>query len=384
VTLPSPSVWLCGDRFNVVYRIEGTESAAREKALSICIEQTVEFPVHLVPAGDIRDQIVGHLETFGAASEGSYEAVISYAIETTGLELTQLLNVAYGNTSLQPGIRVERLEPCDSLLRQFQGPRFGRSGLRRLLGVPRRPILCTALKPMGLSCRMLAELAYQFALGGIDVIKDDHGLVDQSFAPFQERVERCAEAVARANAETGTQCVYVPNVTGPAAHVLDRARFARDCGAGGVLIAPGLAGFDIMRQLADDSELGLPVVCHPALLGSFVTRPREGISHYALFGQIMRLAGADAVIFPNYGGRFAFSRDDCLQIVAGATAAMGDIQASLPAAAGGIDLESIPNVLATYGREIMLLVGGGLHGWGVDIQEACREMHAMVDGLENE
>ena len=42
---------------------------------------------------------------------------------------------------------------------------------------------------MGLPAHALADLAYQFALGGIDIIKDDHGLADQSFAPFKERVE---------------------------------------------------------------------------------------------------------------------------------------------------------------------------------------------------
>ena len=53
---------------------------------------------------------------------------------------------------------------------------------------------------MGLSATDLAELAYRFALGGIDLIKDDHGLTNQPFCPFEERVRRCAEAVARRTA----------------------------------------------------------------------------------------------------------------------------------------------------------------------------------------
>ena len=106
------------------------------------------------------------------------------------------------------------------MLRSFRGPRFGRDGLRERLGVPTRPLLCTALKPLGLSPEGLAELAYRFALGGIDIIKDDHGLADQNFARFRDRVQRCAEAVARANRETGGRSIYVPNVTAPFDEIL--------------------------------------------------------------------------------------------------------------------------------------------------------------------
>jgi hypothetical protein len=37
----------------------------------------------------------------------------------------------------------------------------------------------TALKPMGSTTAELAKMAYDFAKGGIDIIKDDHGLADQ-------------------------------------------------------------------------------------------------------------------------------------------------------------------------------------------------------------
>lgn len=36
------------------------------------------------------------------------------------------------------------------------------------------------------------------------------------------------------------------------------------------MISPGLTGFDTMRWLAEDDEIGLPIINHPALQGSFV------------------------------------------------------------------------------------------------------------------
>ena len=100
----------------------------------------------------------------------------------------------------------------------FPGPRFGSAGLRALVGVPTGALIQTALKPQGSSTAQLAEMAYQLALGGIDVIKDDHGLANQTWSPFEERVTACCAAVAKANSETG-KCVNPPHLTSPQSRV---------------------------------------------------------------------------------------------------------------------------------------------------------------------
>jgi ribulose-bisphosphate carboxylase large chain len=379
--LPSVSLDLSGERFGVVYRLTGDEAAAHAKAHDICLEQTVEFPDDLVPAGDIREHIVGQIVSFEPADTDHFEAVISYAVETSGFELPQLINVVFGNISIKPGIRVERLDLPSSLLQAFKGPRFGRKGLRALLHVPERPLLCTALKPMGLGLKELADLTYLFALGGIDIIKDDHGLANQAFAPFRERVQRCVEAVERANRETGRRCIYMPNVAAPADEVAQRALFAKQTGAGGVLIAPGLTGLDTMRQLADDDRIALPIMSHPAFQGSFVTSRDSGVSHYALFGQIARLAGADASIYPNYGGRFSFSRDECQSIAEGTAVPMAHLKTSFPTPGGGMSLARVPEMRQIYGRDVIFLIGGGLHKQGPDVVENCRYFLRLVEQL---
>ena len=180
--------FLSGERFSVSYLLTGSEEEARLKAKDICYEETVEFPEDLTPAGPIRDQIVGKIEDFSPAGGRGYRALISYAVESAACGLPQVLNVVLGNMSMKPGIKVERLLLADGILSAFPGPRFGRDGLRALLGVPSRPLICTALKPMGLSAAELGEQAFKFALGGIDIIKDDHGLSDQVFSRFEERV----------------------------------------------------------------------------------------------------------------------------------------------------------------------------------------------------
>jgi ribulose 1,5-bisphosphate carboxylase large subunit-like protein len=70
------------------------------------------------------------------------------------------------------------------------------------------------LKPMGLSIDGLVSMAESFTAGGIDLIKDDHGITDQEFHRFEERVTRCADAVERVNSSTGGNTLYFPCVSG--------------------------------------------------------------------------------------------------------------------------------------------------------------------------
>jgi ribulose-bisphosphate carboxylase large chain len=370
------------DRFLVRYRLTGDEIEARAKAADLCLEQTVECPADILPRGFIPDQVVGRLESLqksSAPGAPACEALVSFLNDAAGGELTQLCNVLFGNISLKKGFRLSRLEDGGTLWEKFRGPRFGREGLRTLLGEPHRPLLSTALKPLGLPAEELARLAGRFAAGGIDVIKDDHGLANQPFASFAERAERCAEAVREAASPTGRTILYAPNVTAPAGEVHQRARLAKQAGAGALLICPGLTGLDAMRALADDDSLGLPILAHPAFLGSFVTSPDNGISHYALFGQLMRLAGADASIFPHSGGRFGFSLDECREIADGCREPLGNLKSIFPTPGGGMSLQRLPELLEFYGNEVMFLVGGDLVRNGPDIERNCDLFRRLVE-----
>ena len=376
---PQTTLDLSGERFIVDYRLTGIdEAAARTKAEGVCLEQTVEAPLNLLAEDDIRASVVGQIESLESVAGNRFNASISYAVESTGCELTQLLNVIFGNSSMQPGIRVQRLCLPESLLSQFTGPRFGCVGVRNLMEVA-KPLLCSALKPMGYSAKSLADLARSMALGGIDIIKDDHGLANQPFAPFQERLQQCADAVNEANQRSGYRCIYVPNITGPADQIVTRAFEAMEARAGGVMLAPGLTGFDVMRQLAADDAFDLPILSHPAWLGSYAVHPDNGIAHRVIFGQLPRLAGADATIFVNYGGRFSFSPQDCRGIVEGASMSMGQLGPIFPTPGGGMTLAKLPEMIEFYGSDVILLVAGGLYGHGPDLGENCRQFRQYVE-----
>jgi len=136
-----------------------------------------------------------------------------------------------------------------------------------------------------------------------------------------------------------------------------------------------------MRMLADDAGLALPVIMHPAFVGSYVTSPSNGFSHYALFGQVARLAGADATIYPNWGGRFSFSKQECISIVAGSQDPMGHFKAIFPTPGGGMTFDRLPEMLEVYGKDVIFLMGGGLHRIADTLVESSRTIREMVEKI---
>ena len=369
-----------GERFSVEYSLFGNRTDVDLMAHAISVEDTVEFPYELLPEGEIKDQIVGRIEEITPVTGEHFHVVISYPIEITAFTIPQFLNVVLGNASLMQNVRVERIDLSPTLASKFRGPRFGRKGVREALGVPTRPLLCTALKPMGLTYKELAEMGYQVAKGGIDLIKDDHGISNQSFSHFKERIQYNLEAVEKANAETGRKSIFLPNITGKAEELLENAHFARKIGCRGLLVLPAHTGLDAVRMLADDDSLGLPIMTHPAFMGGYVVSPTSGFSPYAWFGQIARLCGSDMSIFINFGSRFSASKEECLSVVAGTVVPMGQIKPAFPMAGGGLTMKNIPEMKQVYDNDMIYLMGGGLHKAGPDLLENCRR---FLESFEN-
>jgi ribulose-bisphosphate carboxylase large chain len=100
---------------------------------------------------------------------------------------------------------------------------------------------------------------------------------------------------------------------------------------------------------------------HPSFLGSTVVNPQQGISHGIVFGTIMRLAGADISIFPNYGGRFSFSQQQCKEIAQACAVPLGELAPIFPSPGGGMTLDRVPEMIEVYGNDLTLLIGGALH-----------------------
>lgn len=346
-------------RVVATYRLRcNTHDEATDVALAIAREQTLEVPPGV--AGDaLESALLGRIDDITRPPMGGFDVTISYALEVTGTELLQVLNVAYGNVSLMNGVRLVDLLLPSEVLDALPGPRVGIAGLREMVGAEGgRPLVSVAIKPVGRTSRELADLATTFVRAGVDAVKDDHGLVDQGTAPFLERVVAVGSAVAEANAETGGRAVYFPNVTGPVDSLEQRLEHVRSAGCAGVMVCPSLMGLDVMRAIAQGPS-GLAIMAHPTHSQTAPGRS-EGISPDVLYGTIFRAAGADTVVYVNAGGRFAWPVEACEAINARLRAPQGRHRAAMPAPAGGVQAADAATWLDRYGPDTMLLIGGSL------------------------
>jgi ribulose-bisphosphate carboxylase large chain len=354
-------------RLTVTYRVRADAASIEARAQAIAVEQSVEMPVEVIEDQAVLDGIVGRVESIAPVQDGLFAVRIGLAAETTGYEIGQLLNMLFGNSSIQDDITLEDVEFPAEVTDAFAGPRHGLDGLRRRAGAEGRALTCSALKPQGLSVADLAKLAGRLAEGGLDYIKDDHGLADQRYSPFAERVRACAGAVAA----TGGRTRYVPSLSGHLDQLRRQAGIALDAGINTVLVAPMILGLPgthaLIREFPD-----LAFMAHPALAGA--TR----ITPPLLLGKIFRLIGIHATVFPNHGGRFGYSPDTCRALAGAALDPWAGYRATLPVPAGGMTLARTAELLDFYGRDSMLLIGGNLLSARERLVEEARAFAAAV------
>jgi ribulose-bisphosphate carboxylase large chain len=367
-------------RFHILYRITPDDSRPIEAhAKDICLEETVEIPGDCVPPAIWDAGIVGQVEAITpcAAPSRAFDVKISYRADIANDSIPNLLNIIFGNISIRRGIKIIDIRLTPDQLRAFGGPRFGIGRLRAALGVRGRPLAATAIKPLGLSVQELARLAAGYALGGLDVIKDDHGLMDQPFHPFTERVARLQEAIGNANAKTGRRTLYFPMIAGRFDQIEAQMEFAAAQGCAGALIAPMLIGPDTGFHLA--RKYGLAVMTHPSFTGTHFHDPEHGMTPAMLLGRLFRVFGADISVFPNAGGRFTFTGKECLDLAIAMQEPLGDVKPGFPSPAGGMTIEKIDSMVAAFGHDAVFLIGGALMRHAPDPEVGAR---AFITAIE--
>lgn len=340
-------------RFPVTYRVRSDALSIEGRAQAIALEQSVEVPLSLVDDQRVLSEVVGRVDSIVECGDGAFEARIALSVETTGLEPGQLLNMLFGNTSIHEDVALLDAAFTPEMTAAFGGPRHGLEGLRARCGAQSRAMTCGALKPQGLPIEALAGIAGTLAHAGVDFVKDDHGLADQSYSPYAKRVSACAAAVREACRQTGGRTRYLPSLSGHLDQLRAQLRLAREEGLDTVLIAPmvtGLASFHaVVREFSD-----MAFFVHPSMAGA------SRIAPPFLFGKLLRLMGADASIFPNYGGRFGYRQETCRALANNCLAPFDDLRTSVPVPAGGMTLDRVEEMLDFYGRDVMLLIGGDL------------------------
>ncbi len=133
--------------------------------------------------------------------------------------LASFLTLAIGNNQGMGDVEYGKMHDFyvpPKYLQLFDGPSTTIVDLWRVLGRPVVDggfIVGTIIKPkLGLQPEPFAEAAYQFWMGG-DFIKNDEPQGNQVFAPYKETMRLVADAMKRAQDDTGEAKLFSANIT---------------------------------------------------------------------------------------------------------------------------------------------------------------------------
>lgn len=311
---------------------------------------------------------------------------IAFPFENIGPNLGQLLASVIGNISMAGKLKLLDVRLPKAFTDGFQGPRYGIEGLRELLGVPKRPVVVSMIKPCtGATPADVGKLVHELGMAGIDWIKDDELLSDTDYNHVEARARQAVAALQDVYEKTGKRVVYSPNITDRPDLMLEKAKRVQDLGVGGLMVNALPLGWASMQMVAENPGIELPVLAHPAFAGVFYESHYSGIASHLALGKFMRLCGADIVIYPCAYGKVDIKREGYIRIAQTLTAEFRHLKPTFPGPAAGVYHGLVPDVANDLGFDFCISAGAAMHahpqGAAAGVRSLVAAAEATVEGI---
>ncbi|WP_077617386.1 2,3-diketo-5-methylthiopentyl-1-phosphate enolase [Bacillus sinesaloumensis] len=288
---------------------------------------------------------------------------IAYPSANFSWDLPAILTTSFGKLSLDGEVKLLDVEFSQEIKSAFPGPKYGINGIREKLGVFDRPLVMSIFKGViGRDIEYLKDQLREQALGGVDIIKDDEILFENPKTPFETRIIEGKKVLDEVYSATGHRALYAVNLSGRTFELKEKARKAVELGADLLLFNVFAYGIDVLQALAEDSEITLPIMAHPAVSGALTPSKFYGFSNSLLLGKLLRYAGSDLVLFPSPYGSVALEREQTLAIAKELTKVDESFAPSFPVPSAGIHPGLVPLLINDFGIDSVINAGGGVHG----------------------
>ncbi|MBN2066975.1 MAG: type III ribulose-bisphosphate carboxylase [Candidatus Diapherotrites archaeon] len=309
--------------------------------------------------------------------------------------IPQLLSSVAGNVFGMKEVRNLRLLDINfpnSYIKSFKGPKFGIQGVRKTLRVKKRPLLGSIVKPkLGLDEKQHAQVAFQAWAGGCDIVKDDENLSSLKFNNFEKRVKETLKMRRKAEQITGEKKAYMPNVTAPFNEMMRRARFVKKAGGRYAMADIVTVGWSALQDLRD-ADLGLLLHAHRAGHAAFTLNEKHGIS-MLMVAKLARLAGLDQIHVGAIVGKMQGRRQEVQAIgeeIEHSLIRSGKkqhilsekwlhVKPMLAVCSGGLHPGKVPPLLEAMGNDIVVQMGGGIHGHPLGTMHGAIAARQSVD-----
>ncbi|NLX50207.1 MAG: ribulose 1,5-bisphosphate carboxylase [Methanospirillum sp.] len=373
------------DLFATYYFHPRADTTPREAAEALAEEQTTGTWTDITTRTESVRRLDGVVESLEPLGTGHLARFRFPAELFEPGNIAQYLSVVAGNLfglGRLDSVRLVDIEVPPALAEPFYGPKFGMEGVRRLLGTTDRPHIGTIIKPkVGLSPSETAKVAYEAAIGGVDLIKDDETLTDQAFCPLAERVAAVMSRLDEARSDTGRTVLFAVNISTRADRILDRAEVALENGANMLMIDVLTSGFAAIEVLAGDPSINVPLHIHRTMHGALTRNPDHGIAMRPI-ARLVRLAGGDQLHTGTASGKMGHVPVD--EIRGDNEALRGPwhgIRTVFPVSSGGLHPGKVAAELGALGTDMVLQAGGGIHGHPGGTAAGARAMRQAADAF---
>lgn len=303
-------------------------------------------------------------------------------INIKGDGIPMLLTSVIGNISITHGLKLVDLAFPKAYLEDFKGPKFGIDGLRKHLNVPERPLLNNMVKPCtGHTCDVAADLVYQAAVGGCDVVKDDELIANPSFNTLEDRITAVMESIDRANSEKGEKTLYTINITSKFPEMFEYADKMVEMGANALMINYLTAGFEALRAVCEDPSIKVPVLGHMDFAGAYIGGPWTGLTSMLVLAKLPRICGADTVVIPAPYGKAEILDERYEQNLKALRFPLQHIKPTLPMPSGGITPGMVEKCMKEAGNDILIGSGGGIHSHPDGPISGARAFRQAIDAV---
>ena len=289
-------------------------------------------------------------------------------------------------------IRLEDVSFPKKILMGFDGPRYGISGIRKMMKIKERPLIGTIIKPkLGLFTKDHARVAYEAWSGGCDIVKDDENLSNQKFNTFEERIARTLEKANKAEEETGEKKAYLVNVTAETKEMIKRAQLVEDLGGKYVMLDIITAGWAALQTLRE-ADFKLAIHAHRAMHAAFDRNPNHGVSMMVI-ADFARLIGVDQLHIGTGIGKLEGKIEDVEDLLeeielknVKAThkrlnQKWNNIKPVLGVSSGGLHPGHVPFLVKNLGKDIVIQMGGGIHGNKLGTKLGSTAVRQAVDAV---
>ena len=296
--------------------------------------------------------------------------------------LTSLVGNVFGFKAVKH-LRLEDIRFPIAYVKTCLGPPNGIQVERDKMNKYGRPLLGCTIKPkLGLSAKNYGRAVYECLRGGLDFTKDDENINSQPFMRWQNRFEFVAEAIYKAQEETGERKGHYLNVTAPDPEAMyERAEFAKELGMPIIMHDFLTAGFTANTGLAKWCRRnGMLLHIHRAMHAVIDRHPKHGI-HFRVLAKCLRLSGGDHIHTGTVVGKLEGDRGATLGFVDLLRESFipedrsrgiffdqdwGSMPGVFAVASGGIHVWHMPALVTIFGDDSVLQFGGGTlgHPWG--------------------